>query len=389
VIPVTSGTLEAPASPRSSTLDRADTALRLVSFPSILATNPYQRLLYGELARHGIEAEDAVSEFRLRWLWSHRHRVDLLHFHWPHGFWRPSGRRWVTGRVVDWAYVGVFTTRLVAARLLGFRIAWTIHQVYAHDRQPNRLDRAGARCLARASHLLLAHDAATARHAQEQLGRSAREVRVVPHGSYTGVYPPGRGRAEVRRELGIGADHFVFLHLGDMRAYKDLARLLAAFRDADLPDAILVVAGTPGDEESETAVREAAAADSRIVLRLAFVPDDAVSELYEAADAAVVARSDGGTSGSLILALSMGKAVVAADRPAYRALVGVDAAGWLFAPGDSASLSAALERARSTQSADRAAKCRAALARAEALDWTEIGRRTAELLLRATRRRTS
>ena len=384
---MTSRTLEAPALTRSASADRTDAALRLVSFPSILATNPYQRLLYSALARHGIEADDAAGEFRLRWLWTHRRRIDLLHFHWPHGFWRPNARRRMNARGAGWMYVGVFAARLLAARMLRYRIAWTIHQVYPHDRQPNRLDRTGARCLALVSDTLLAHDAATAERARAVLGRSARDIQVVPHGSYVGVYRPGRSRADVRRELGIEANRFVFLHLGDMRAYKDLARLLAAFRAADLPDATLVVAGTPTDADSEAAVRDAAAGDSRIVLRLAFVPEEAVSELFGACDAAVVARSDGGTSGSLILALSMGKAVVAADRPAYRALVGVDAAGWLFAPEDSASLREALERAGHATPAERSAKCRAALARAEALDWTDIGRRTAELLLGATRRR--
>lgn len=381
---MTSPTLEAPAL-RTAAVENHDRPC-VVSFPSILGTNPYQRLLYEQLAGHGFRVEPS-GEFRMRWLIRARRRVDLLHFHWPQGYWRGNVRRRLSGPVADWAYLALFAARVATARTVGYRIAWTIHQVYSHERGASRIDRIGARVLARASQVLIAHDAATADSARAELGRAAHNVNIVPHGSYAGVYRPGRSRAEVREELGIDGDRFVFLHLGDMRAYKDLAVLLGAFRAADLPDAALVVAGTPADRGSEAEVREAAAGDPRVVLRFGFVPEEGVSELYDAADAAVVARSDGGTSGSLILALSFGKAVVAADRPAYRALVGVDAAGWLFAPGDADSLRDALERAGRAAPAELGAKCRAALARADALDWTEIGGRTAELFLQATRRR--
>jgi glycosyltransferase involved in cell wall biosynthesis len=173
----------------------------------------------------------------------------------------------------------------------------------------------------------------------------------------------------------------VFLHFGDLRGYKDVDRLLAAFDRADLPrDAALVVAGSaPG--RSGDALRAAARDDRRILPLLGFVADDRVAELYEAADVAVVARSDGGTSGSLILALSQGKPVVAASRPTYRDLLGGETAGWLFEPHDVASLAGALERAAAASEEERTAKARAALSSAEALDWREIGATTAQLLL--------
>ena len=380
---MTSPTLEAPGL-RTAVAETHRPCV--VSFPSILDTNPYQRLLYDQLAAHGFRVEQS-GEFRVPWLWQARRKVDLLHFHWPQGYWRANGRRRLSGPVANWAYLALFATRIAAARALGYRIAWTIHQVYSHEGAPSRLDRIGAKILAQASRVLIAHDASTAASARADLGRAARNVTVVPHGSYLGVYEPRRSRAEVRAELGIDRDRFVFLHLGDMRAYKDLALLIGAFRSTGLSNATLVVAGSPADRDTETTLREAAAGDARIVLRFGFVPEDGVAELYDAADAAVVARGDGGTSGSLILALSMGKAVVAADRPSYRTLVGVQAAGWLFAPGDHDSLRDALELASRANPAELGAKCRAALARAERLDWAEIGDRTADLFLEATRRK--
>jgi beta-1,4-mannosyltransferase len=313
-----------------------------------------------------------------------RRRVGLLHFHWPQGYWRPQLRRGVPGKAAEAAYLLLFLVRLRVARFLGFRIAWTIHQVFPHERGAGRADNVGALALARACDVLLTHDRATASAAQAALGDAAGHLSIVAHGSYIGAYPPGRSRSEVRRELGLADDQLVFLHLGDIRAYKDVQRLLSAFRATDIEDVALVVAGSPVDDQSERAIREAAAADNRVRALLGFVPDAQISELYEAADIAVLARSDGGTSGSLILALSMGRPVVAADRPVYHELLYGEIAGWLFEAESTESLSGALERAARASAAERDAKGRAALARAKGLDWVGIGRRTARLLFPPT-----
>jgi glycosyltransferase involved in cell wall biosynthesis len=114
---------------------------------------------------------------------------------------------------------------------------------------------------------------------------------------------------------------------------------------------------------------------------LEFMPEDRVAELFAASDAAVVARGDGGTSGSLILALSMGLPVVAARTPVYAELTDNGAAGWLFEPDSVESLSAALGEAAASAPELRRTKARTAFAVAERLRWPEIGARTAELLV--------
>ncbi|HEV2902606.1 MAG TPA: hypothetical protein VGW30_05035, partial [Gaiellaceae bacterium] len=97
---MTSSTLEAPGvTPAAAPL--AGAPRRIASFPSMLKANPYQRLLYDQLAAHGLELEQD-AEFRLRWLRRRRGKVELLHFHWPHGYWRASSRRGLAGPVADW-----------------------------------------------------------------------------------------------------------------------------------------------------------------------------------------------------------------------------------------------------------------------------------------------
>ena len=117
---------------------------------------------------------------------------------------------------------------------------------------------------------------------------------------------------------------------------------------------------------------------TRIVARLEFIPDARVAELFGACDAAVFPRSDGGTSGALILAMSLAVPAIAARTPVYEELLEEGKAGWLFEPGDPAALHAALEDAVRDPEAARA-KGAAALAGAQRLHWPAIARRTAEL----------
>jgi beta-1,4-mannosyltransferase len=346
-----------------------------VSIPSELHTNPYLRLLYEQLATHDIVRLPGAS-FEVGWLRRHPGASTILHFHFPEFSYRPPGR--TASPVDDWRSVGLFGLRLAAARALGYRVIWTVHQVVPHAAR-GASDRLAAALLASASHRLIVHDEPTAR-ACRSLPVHAKKIALVPHGSYAGIYPPGRSRANRRAALSLTGARFVFLYFGLIRAYKDLSLLLAAFAQTtdELPDVALVIAGFPTDAAIAAEVERAAGADRRIKALIGFVPDNHVAELFGAADATVYPRGDGGTAGSLLLSLSLGRPVIAARMPGYEALVGDEEAGWLFTPGDTRSLASTLVRAADPVAA--AARGRRALERMTGRDWAEVGRRTAEVL---------
>jgi beta-1,4-mannosyltransferase len=358
-------------------------ARRVATIPAPPTMNPYLLLLYEELERHGFQAV-TDGELRLGWLWQSRGRIDLLHFNWPQGLYRHQRGPARLRRPLSWVKLALFGARLVAARALGYRIAWTVHQVYPHDTTNRLLDRAAGIILANACDVILAHDESTAKTARADLGRACRNIQIVPHGSYVGVYPLERTREAVREEHSIPAAAFAFLCFGELRRHKDVDLLLEGFAKASLPEAALIVAGSPTDADVARQLVEAAAADARVKPLLRFVPTEEVAELFAASDAAVVARSDGGTSGALVLALSLGLPVVVADRPAYRELIQGERAGWLFDPGNVDAVSLALERAAADAGAARA-KGREAAAIAAGLRWPEIAARTAGLFEAALR----
>jgi beta-1,4-mannosyltransferase len=332
--------------------------------------NPYLRLLYGHLATQGFETVKG-AQLSLWWLWRARSSAGILHVHWPEGLYRyqrgPVRLRPLLSRVK----LVLFAGRLRAARLLGFRLVWTVHQVLPHESIDRRLDRSAARLLARAANLLVAHDRWTAEQVASELASHPKKVAVIPHGSYIGVYAQGRSRSEVRNELGLPADAFTFLCFGELRGYKEYELLLAAFSEVSSQSVRLVVAGNVKAPEVGATVRAASARDSRVVSMFGFVPESGVAELFHACDAVVFPRGEPGTSGSLILALSMGRPVVAANVPTVRELTNNGKVGWLFRPHDASSLRAALESA-SADASEARARGRRGLEIAEGLDWTQI-----------------
>ena len=350
----------------------------VTSFPPAITQNPYQRLLYSHLADLGFPLETA-ERLDVGWLVGARRDVAALHFHWPQAYYRHQGR---CAFVATWIKLALFAARLLAARLLRYRVLWTVHQVYPHERGGRGTDRTAAVLLSYAAHALLVHDDCTAERVGAELPWAARKVALVPHGSYAGVYPAGRSRSEVRRELGLTDTAIVFLAFGHVRGYKDLDVLLDGFAAAGSAEIALVVAGLPLDGPSAQLVSERARSDPRIKPLLGFIPDEDVAELFGAADAAVVSRGDGGTSGALILALSLGTPAVVADVPGYLDLIRHGAAGWSFAAGDPQALGHVLDAAVA-DAYEFAAKRDAAQSAASRHSWPDAARRTAGLIARA------
>jgi beta-1,4-mannosyltransferase len=350
-------------------------AVGVVSHPTPLPQNPYQRLLYEALAPHGYRIEDD-GEFKLGWLLRHRRRVRIVHFHWPWPYIvhlpKPRG-------LLSWVKCALFGLRLLAARALGYVVVWTVHEVEPLYPQNPRVEALGARMLARGSSVLIANDRETADKAAAELGRAAQEIAVVPHPSFESAYPPGRPRADVRQDLGIPDDAFVTLLFGHVSPYKRIEWAIDAFRAGAPENSFLVVAGLVMDEAVGNAVRAAAAADPRVKALLGFVPDEQVAELYGAADAALCPRQDGGTSGVIILAFSLGVPVIAARVPNYEEVTQGDTAAWLFEPGDADSLAAALAAGAADPDAV-ARKGEAGRRLVAPLTWEATGSKTAALL---------
>lgn len=280
--------------------------------------NPYLPRLISALRDQGVEAK---SPFLL-YLGGRRLRAgDWLHLHWP-------GEAHVhRSRLVYRMRAAAFRARLHALKRRGVRIAWTAHNLVPHDDPHPDLGRQARRdLLAVTDHVFVHFDGACAELA-DAFGYTG-PCTTVHHPHYVGDYQAPPSRAEARARLGVPADGFVVLAFGRIRPYKGLGTAIEAFQRIAGPNDRFIIAGTQEGDVSEEL--RTAADDPRIIVRAKHIPDKQVPLYYGAADAAVIAHRDFFTSGSAVLALSMGCPVVGpalhhlADLAGHDRLYGVD-----------------------------------------------------------------
>jgi len=234
-------------------------------------------------------------------------RYDVLHLHWPEHLLRSD--RTVTTALRRLAVV----TLMLRLRLTRTAVVRTVHNPSPHEGGPA------------AERLLLdALDAQTtlAVHLTERtIGTvlSGRRSIVVPHGHYRDWY---------RRADDVQLVPGRLLHVGLLRAYKNVDQLIEAFGPAP-PTWQLRIVGAPADEVLAAHVARAAAADPRIVAELRSVDDVQLAAEVAAAELVVLPYPARGGSGAQLLALSLDRPVLVPAGPAADALRAEVGADWV------------------------------------------------------------
>jgi glycosyltransferase involved in cell wall biosynthesis len=215
-------------------------------------------------------------------------------------------------------------------RICGGRVIWTIHNLYGHESRNHEGERRARRLLLRLVNQAAVHSEGARDLVSKAYGAAdMKKISVIPHGNYIGSYPEDSARSKaLADQFGVRKYACAFLFFGALRGYKGLDDLISAFGELDRTDVCLIVAGKPDTPETETRLKEAAAKDARIILHIGFVPDADVAALFAISDAVVLPFHRILTSGSAVLAMSMGKALVLPEDT--RHLGGVDDQGVQF-----------------------------------------------------------
>lgn len=313
-------------------------ARRVAFFPTAaaLAGNPYWSILHDGLEAAGVTFVEPPDGRLLRWLRETRRDPVVLHLHYVQQFYAYEGEqarlRWVLR----------LARNLVLARLWGHRVVFTLHNLTpTYPLRPEWVDRLGHRVAATLSDSVIVHCRRAAELLAETYGRR-RNVRIVPHPHYIGIYPDTVSRETARASFGYGPNEVVLAFIGGVRPNKGIDRLLRAFAQVANPRLRLLIAGKPGPPPAHIdALHAAAAGDPRIRLCLEFIPDDELQLYYRAADAVVLPFARILTSGSAMLAMSFGRAVIVPRMGCLAELPG-DAAIH-YEPGDDEALARVLD----------------------------------------------
>jgi beta-1,4-mannosyltransferase len=342
---------------------------RVAFFPSAeyLANNPYWPLLKSALEELGAEVVPSTPlTFGRRWLVSHRGDVRVLHIHFVQPFYAYESvharLRWVVR----------FARSLALARLFGYRTVFTLHDLRSpRPLQPAWVDYLGYWVAANCTDRVIVHCAAARSALRSHYGRR-RGVHVVEHPGYVGVLPNRIDRDTARARFGLQPHQRVFLFFGALRRTKGVDDLIAAFTALGDADVRLLIAGAP-DPPSELQYWQARCAhDARIHLEPRYIADDEVEWFMNAADAVVFPFAEILTSGSVHLAMSFARPVIAPARGCLPELLAPDA-GLLYDPNVPEGLRSALQHCLT---ADVATLGRAAFERVRTRTWRAAAEQT-------------
>jgi glycosyltransferase involved in cell wall biosynthesis len=360
--------------------------LRVAIFPEERQDNPYLNQIKAGLRQAGVDIAPGNSDYLSSgWLWANRRKVQVLHLQWLQ-------YHYVRGdRQAAWSLVIKFALKLTLARLLGYHIVWTMHNLFPHERsKPAIADMLVRRMVVWLAQAVIVHCGAAQQQLAARLGR-VKGVFIAPHPNFCAVLE-GDGapesQSQARQALGWPVEQLVFLFFGAIRPYKGLQELITAFRqvgpglrlrsDCLAPDsgelmagadslrlrsdclpgnpnnlnantgnyagpAKLMIVGKPRNEDEAAAVRAWVGEDSNIQAVLERISDQDLARRLRGCDAVVLPFRDILTSGSAMLAISEGKPVIAPACGCLPELLGEDCAV-LYPPEDPTGLVEALKR---------------------------------------------
>ena len=295
--------------------------MKILAWPAFrnCGPNPYTKLLYSHVQELGVASED-FSFWRAL-----THRYDVFHLHWPEYY--------IAQRNPLKALVGTIAVLVVVwwQRLMVAKVVWTVHNLHSHNQTwPVAEDWFWSIFIKSIDGVffLTASGRQLAVHFRPQLTKLCSFV--VPHGHYRGEYPNTVSREKARAELGLHANSRVITFFGTIAPYKNIPRLIEAFRAGfEDDDMTLIIAGQCASASELARVQSAAANDDRIRIIARHIPPAEVQVFLNCADLVVLPYSEILNSGSAILALSFDRPVLVPDQGAMPELRSVVSARWL------------------------------------------------------------
>jgi beta-1,4-mannosyltransferase len=295
----------------------ANAPLQVLAFPKS-GDNPFLARFSGVLEAQGA----AVHDFTFRRALTRRY--DVFHVHWPdshlltRSWWRAVGKH------------ARLALLLLFLRARGTHIVWMMHNLEPHEQNHWLSNWLFAHWFPRSC----THAIALSQNAL-QLAQALypplqhKRIAVIPHGHYRSPDQIRCSRRESRQALQLPQRAFTLLFFGGIRPYKNVPRLLEVFRQLPGEHIQLVIAGLPALGVTAEQLQQQAALDPRVSLYLRFISEDDVPKFMGAADLVVLPFHSILNSGSVLLALSYDRPVLAPRLGALPEIQGQVGADWL------------------------------------------------------------
>lgn len=266
-------------------------------------TNPYNFLLYSRLKGLGNVVHENISLRALR-------KAQVLHVHWPESFLNHE-------KLIDSGLRAVQLILIVTlAKALGLNLVWTVHNLKPHERRHPKMAKWFYDFFPKLCDGLIFLSEFTKQKAEEEIPAiNGIPSKIVLHGHYRDVYPTPKPRQMAKAELGLDPDKKLILFFGMIRRYKNVSGLIRCFQGMKDSQCSLLVAGSVvNDATLEAEIRSLASGSQNISLDLKRISEDVLHLMISASDCIVLPYSDIANSGSILLALSLNRKVVAPNK---------------------------------------------------------------------------
>ncbi len=192
------------------------------------------------------------------------------------------------------------------------KLVWTIHNKFSHEQYDHRRERIIRKCLVKWVDTAITHGEKATNAIVQAYGLTAKpKVVSILHGNYEGCYPPPNiSKAVFKESLNIPADSTLIFCFGMLRAYKGIENVLEAVRQVNSDKVALYIAGEVQDKAYASKLVDMKANTPNVIIKFEFLTDQELANSLFAADVIACPFSSTLTSGSVILAMTQGKALI-------------------------------------------------------------------------------
>ena len=350
--------------------------------------NPYILLFKEAIQNQGISVK-LERRIDLNWVLRNLKTCDAIHLHWIGPAYRPGisklNSTQLMRKIVDTPIIkGVlsslrlinFTLSLLALRVLGITLVYTVHNLSSGDRLhwfTRLLERAANIVVFSLCNHIHVHNNYTKHILETKYNRRAG-VTVVPHGNYIGCYNNQVSQEEARRRLNLPKNIFIFLFFGLLRPYKGIEDLIEAFtqlitfsKEQSRSSKLLIVGGFYSKHKFERDLVKLIAGNPSIKLIPKFISNEDIQLYMNACNICVLPYKDITTSGAAILALSFGRPIIAPAIASFPELIRSDV-GLLYSTSLKNEFVSALDEATQRSWSEPSI-----LEYAHTFDWDKLG----------------
>ncbi|CAD5933417.1 Low-salt glycan biosynthesis hexosyltransferase Agl9 [Planktothrix tepida] len=349
--------------------------IHVLMLPDFRQDNPYQSLLTEGLAQEKIHVEFShyyLNYFPiLRGALKHNFRsVNIVHLHWLE-FYIKAPKKFPKLLVCL-----KFLLDIILVRMLGLKIVWTVHNQFSHDDSFPELERWTRGILSWLVDGIIFHSYSSLKLVDRVCNFNKKKSIIIPHGHYRDVYDVPINSSESRKRLGLPLAGRIYMNIGYLKPYKKIEKLITIWKNNQdfFTDDTLVIVGKPVNKSYYLELEELSKNIPGLILIPEFVEPHNIPTFLSAADVIVFPFEKILTSGSLILAMSYNKPIIAPDLGGIAETLGV-ANQLLYDPKDEQGLLKALQKSTTL---DLQALSLLVKQECDDLDWGLIAKKTAE-----------